>query len=192
VASQVLRNGFPGIWNRKFPHSEKTTYQALAIDLPNFRVNKCRGKVSLEMIMRGTLLLSVLNIKSSYSEKLEIVLEDSQSIPDTIQWWFGTNGCWRIRTYAIDHDIHVYKIGDSPQTTLEMANKNNLKNYGDLIKVQHVVRIVDCSDRSELEKEFGKIRLVANMEISGDGFAFWKPDDDAYWTKSMPVQETAQ
>jgi hypothetical protein len=142
--------------------------------------------------MRGTLVLTVLTIKSSYSQESEIALEDSKCIPDTIQWWFGTNGCWRIRTYAIDHDIHVYRIGDSPQTTLEMANKNNLKNYGDLIKVQHIVHFADCSNPSELETEFGKIGLVANMEISADGFAFWKPDDDAYWTKSTPAQERTE
>jgi hypothetical protein len=142
--------------------------------------------------MRGTLVLSVLTVKSSYSQELEIVLEGSQGIPDTIQWWFGTNGCWRIRTYAIDHDIHVYRIGDSPQTTLEMANKNNLKNYGDLIKVQHTIHFVDCTNPLELETEFGKIGLAAKMEISGDGFAFWKPDDEVYSTKSTPAQERTE
>ena len=79
--------------------------------------------------MRGFLVLAILSVKSSYSRELEIALDGKDDIPDTLQWWFGDGGCWRIRTYAMDHDIHAYVIGNSPQTTLELAKKNNLKNY---------------------------------------------------------------
>jgi hypothetical protein len=142
--------------------------------------------------MRGILVLAVLTVQSSYSQEIEIALEGSEGIPDTLQWWFGGSGCWRIRTYAIDHDIHAYKIGNSPQTTLEMANNNNLKNYGDVIEVQHTIHFVDCSNRLELEGEFGRIGLAPRMEIDGNGFAFWKPDDAVYSTKSTPVQEKTE
>jgi hypothetical protein len=142
--------------------------------------------------MRGILVLAVLTVQSSYSQEIEIALEGSEGIPDTLQWGFGSSGCWRIRTYAIDHDIHAYKIGNSPQTTLEMANKNNLKNYGDVIKVQHIIDFVDCTNRSELEAEFGRIGLGPRLEIDGDRFAFWKPDDAVYSTKSTPAQERTQ
>jgi hypothetical protein len=154
--------------------------------------SRVRGNVSWEMIMRGILSLAVLTIQSSYSQEIEIPLEDSESIPDTLQWWFGGNGCWRIRTYAIDHDIHAYEIGNSPQTTLEMANQNNLKNYGDVIKVQHVIHFVDCTNRLELEAEFGRIGLAPRIEIDRNRFVFWKPDDAAYSTKSTPVQKKNQ
>jgi hypothetical protein len=141
--------------------------------------------------MRGVLLLAVLTVRSSYSRNVEICLEDPEGVPDTLQWWFGSSGCWRIRTYAIDHDIHVFQIGNSPQTTLEMAKRNNLKNYGDLINVQHAIHFVDCANRLEREAEFGRVGLAPRLEIDNERarFVFWKPDDEVYSTKSAPGQE---
>jgi len=85
---------------------------------------------------------------------------------DTVQWWLGGGGCWRLRTYAIDHDIHSYKIGNSSQTTIELAQTNNQKNFGDIIKAHHVIHFVDCADPSELAAEFGRIGLCPRLEIS--------------------------
>ena len=83
--------------------------------------------------MRGILLLALLSVKSSYSREIEIPLENADDIPDTLQWWFGEGGCWRVRTYALDHDVHAYPVGNSLQTTVELAKKNNQDNYGDVI-----------------------------------------------------------
>jgi hypothetical protein len=44
--------------------------------------------------MHGILLLAILTVKSTYSRKIEIPLEDSDDVPDTLQWWFGERGCW--------------------------------------------------------------------------------------------------
>jgi hypothetical protein len=136
--------------------------------------------------MRGILLLAVLSVKGSYSLDLEIPLEGAEDIPDTLQWWFGAGGCWRIRTYALDHDIHAYQIGNSLQTTLELAKKNNRDNYGDIIERQDVIHFVDCANRLELEAEFGRIGLVPRVEVASGQFAFWKPDDAVYSTKCSP------
>jgi hypothetical protein len=136
--------------------------------------------------MRGVLLLAILSVKSSYSRELETALEDADDVPDTLQWWFGDGGCWRIRTYALDHDIHAYQIGNSLQLTLELARKNNYDNYGDIIKTQHVIHFVDCANFAELDAEFGRIGLVPRLEITANGFAYWKPDQADYSTKSKP------
>ena len=137
--------------------------------------------------MRGLLFLAVLSVKTSYSRNLELSVEGSNDVPDTLQWWFGARGCWRIRTYALDHDIHPYQIGNSAQTTLELAKKNNQKNYGDVIVAQHEIHFVDCANRGELEAEFGRISLVPRLELDAEGrFAFWKPDDGVYRTRSSP------
>ncbi len=136
--------------------------------------------------MRGILVLTILTIKSSYSENVELPLADQDDVPDTVQWWFGDGGCWRLHTYAIDHDIHTYKIGNSPQTTLELAQNNNRKNFGDVIKAHYVIHFVNCADPSELAAEFGRIGLCPRLEISSGRFAFWKPDDAVYSTKSRP------
>ena len=102
--------------------------------------------------MRGILFLAVLTVKSSYSRDIELSVEGLNDVPDTLQWWFGANGCWRIHTYALDHDIHAYQIGNSPQTTLELAKQNNQKNYGDVIAAQHVIhlRIVPIAESWKL------------------------------------------
>jgi len=136
--------------------------------------------------MRGILLLAVLSIKSSYSREIETSLDGTGDIPDTLQWWFGEGGCWRIRTYAMDHEIHGYRIGNSRQTTLELAKKNNLDHYGDIIKIQHALHFVDCANKVELQAEFGRIGLVPRVEIDASRFAFWKPDETEYLTKSTP------
>jgi hypothetical protein len=136
--------------------------------------------------MRGILLLAVLSIKSSYSREEEVPLEGADDIPDTLQWWFGDGGCWRIRTYALDHDVHAFQIGNSLQTTLELAKKNNQDNYGDIIATQHVIHFVDCANRLESEAEFGRIGLAARFQFDLSRFVFWKPDDAVYLTKSSP------
>jgi hypothetical protein len=136
--------------------------------------------------MRGILVLALLTVKSSYSRNLELAVSDANDVPDTVQWWLGGEGCWRLRTYAIDHDIHSYKIGNSSNATLELAQKNNQKNFGDIIKAQHVINFVDCADPSEVAAEFGRICLCPRLEISPGRFAFWKPDDAIYSTKSPP------
>lgn len=137
--------------------------------------------------MRGILVLAVLTIKSSYSQNLQLAVEDADDVPDTVQWWLGAGGCWRLHTYAIDHDIHTYKIGNLPQQdVLELAQTNNQKNFGDVIKAHHVIHFVNCADPSELAAEFGRISLCPRLEISPGRFAFWKPDEAVYWTKSTP------
>jgi hypothetical protein len=136
--------------------------------------------------MRGTLLLALLSVKSSYLREIETALENADDVPDTLQWWFGDGGCWRIRTYALDHDIHAYQIANSPQTTLELAKKNNRDNYGDIIRSQHLIHFLNCANPPELEAEFGRIGLVPRAEIVTAQFAFWKPDDAEYSTKSNP------
>ena len=135
--------------------------------------------------MRGILLLAVLSVKSSYSREEEIPLENADDIPDTVQWWFGEGGCWRIRTYALDHDVHACQVGNSLQTTLELAKKTNHDNYGDIIATQHVIHFVDCAN-VELEAEFGRIGLVPRLQFDLSRFVFWKPDEAVYLTKSSP------
>ena len=84
--------------------------------------------------MRGILVLAVLTIKSSYSQNVELAVTDADDVPDTVQWWLGAGGCWRLRTYAIDHDIHTYKIDNSSQATLELARTNDQRSLATSLK----------------------------------------------------------
>lgn len=134
--------------------------------------------------MQGTLLLAVLSIRSSYSQNLEGPAGLDEP-PATLQWWIGKDSAWRIRTFALDHDIHTYAVGFSPEI-LEIAAANNLKHYGAVTQSQHLLEFADCNDVAEVEIAFAEIGLPPNLEVAGDRFAFWKPDKARYRTQSVP------
>jgi hypothetical protein len=76
--------------------------------------------------MKGTLLLTILNIQSSCARDLEETVVDASCVPDTLQWWIGSEEAWRIRTYALDHDIHTYSIG---RTRVASGARNETEEY---------------------------------------------------------------
>ena len=55
-----------------------------------------------------TLVLAILTVESSYVQEIE---RPATRVPDTVQFWFAPESDWRIKTFAIDHDIHAYRIG---------------------------------------------------------------------------------
>jgi len=134
--------------------------------------------------MQGTLVLTILTVRSSYIQEIEEPLGDS-GVPDTIQWWIAPTGSWRIRTYAIDHDIHTHSVGGA-NNLRELALQNAQKHYGDVIRSQHVIELTDCLDRNETEHAFRAIGLEPRTEIAAGRFAFWKPDEGRYHTQSQP------
>jgi hypothetical protein len=69
---------------------------------------------------------------------------------------------------------------------VEFVKKNNQDNYGHVIAAQHLIHFVDCSNRGELEAEFGRIGLVPRLQFDLSQFVFWKPDDAVYLTKPSP------
>ena len=73
-----------------------------------------------------TLILAVLTVESSYLQEVE---RPTKNVPDTVQFWFTPDSQWRIKTFAIDHDIHVHRIGapgSEARLTAEFAT-NNIK-----------------------------------------------------------------
>jgi hypothetical protein len=134
--------------------------------------------------MQGTLVLTILTVQSSYIQEMEEPLGDSGA-PDTIQWWIAPTGSWRIRTYAIDRDIHTYSVGNA-YNLRELALENAQKHYGDVIQSQHVIELTDCHDGNETERAFRAIGLEPRVEIAAGRFVFWKPDERRYHTQSQP------
>jgi hypothetical protein len=138
--------------------------------------------------MQGTLVLTILSVQSSYRENVERPLVSGFDIPDTIQWWIAPNASWRIRTFGIDHDIHTYSLGNAEDGDadglVDLALSNAEKHYGDVIQSQHVIHLADSSDANEIESAFREAGLRSRIEIAPGRFAFWKPDDAPYETKS--------
>ena len=136
--------------------------------------------------MQGTLVLAILAVRSSYGQQIEVRLDDSKDIPDTLQWWIAASGAWRIRTYAIDHDIHTHQVDGKPDDLLVLASEGIRKHYDDVLGAEHVLQFSDCNDRSEVQAKLQAVGLEPRLEIAAGRFAFWKPDDLRYSTKTTP------
>jgi hypothetical protein len=136
--------------------------------------------------MRGTLVITILTIRSSYLRGFDESVRDGD-VADTIQWWIVPGDSWRIRTYAIDHDIHTQSIG-SGDGLQELALANAQKHYGDVIRSHHIVELADCLDPNETARAFEAVGLEPRIEVATGRFAFWKPDNARYQTQSEPVQ----
>ena len=135
--------------------------------------------------MRGTLLLAILSTKSSYIQEIEIPIDGTSDVPDTLQWWITPEVTWRIRTFALDHDIHTYEMRGLADA-IRLARANNEKNYGDIIAAQHQFDFADCTDKQETDAKLSAVGLEPRLEIAIGRFAFWKPDDAKYRTQSTP------
>ena len=135
--------------------------------------------------MQGTLVLTILTVQSSYLREIEVPLGNDSGPPDTIQWWIASTGSWRIRTYAIDHDIHTHFVGNADNFE-ELALRNAQEHYGDVIQSQHIVELTDFVDENETARAFRAAGLEPRVEIAVGRFAFWKPDEGRYHTQSQP------
>ena len=136
--------------------------------------------------MRGTLLLTILSTSSSYARQIEEPVHAPSDVPDTLQWWIAEHESWRIRTYALDHDIHTHALGPGIANLLELARTQTLKHFGDIIHARHEIEFVDCTDQVAVEKILREVGLAARLEVAPSRFAFWKPDDARYHSQSTP------
>jgi hypothetical protein len=61
--------------------------------------------------METVLVVFTLAIKSSYAQNVE--LDASAEEFDTVQFYYAGADCWRIKTFAVDQDVHVWNIEKS-------------------------------------------------------------------------------
>src|SRR5579862_1306894 len=132
------------------------------------------------------LVVALLSVESSYTGNLE---RPSHGVPDTVQFWFSPDADWRIKTFAIDHDIHVQKVGTrtTPQRlTPEAAVANTRKHYGDVISSLQTLEFADPHDTAAVSRILKSHNLHGTLEISPSGVAFYNPDSGHYRTQSVP------
>lgn len=133
-----------------------------------------------------TLIVAILTVESSYIQEVERPTKD---VPDTVQFWFAPDSQWRIKTFAIDHDIHVYRIdsGEKGQRlTTEFAQNNIKKTYGDVTAAVVVVEFPDPKNEGEVRRILDSYKLNGKLEAVKDGYYFYNPDRGDYRTKSKP------
>jgi hypothetical protein len=133
-------------------------------------------------------VLALLTVESSYIRGIE---QKTSGIPDTVQFWLASDAQWRIKTFAIDHDIHVYRFGEASSAraiTPERAEANIRRSYGDVvdsIKIIHFAKPHDAEASARTLRENG---LSGVLEMDAAGFAFYNPDGGRYATQSRPKQ----
>jgi hypothetical protein len=142
--------------------------------------------------MQGTLVLAILNVKSSYLREVEELVSGPLDVPDTVQWWIAADAAWRIKTFALDHDIHTHSIGVPKADLIRVAEDNTAKHYGDVINVRHLLHFVDVTNADEVAGVLRSADLAPRLEVAPGRFAFWKPDDAEYHTQSEPKKRAVE
>ncbi|MCK6472986.1 MAG: hypothetical protein L6R28_14680 [Planctomycetes bacterium] len=132
--------------------------------------------------MTSTLVLFFLQIQSSYAENREAPATEDRF--DTVQFYEGPSGCWRIKTFAMDQDVHVWSMGASVRNLVELARANTEKHYGDVLSEGYIVQSDDAVEG--LRQKLKEKGLPAHLEISDAGFLFWAPEGTRYRSKSRP------
>jgi len=134
-------------------------------------------------MMDTVLVLFILTIKSSYSRNLEVGATGHEF--DTVQFFCNGGDSWRIKTYAMDEDVHAWNIGKVADLAA-LARTNTEKHYGDVLAEAYVLR--SDSGLEGICAELAKRDLDAHLEASGAGFAFWAPEGTSYRSKSRPEE----
>jgi len=132
------------------------------------------------------LVVVLLTVESSYLQNLE---RPRDLVPDTVQFWFTAEVDWRIKTFAIDHDIHVHQIRTG-STARKFSPKDAVastrKNYGDVIETVLLLEIADPNDKGEVDRVLKAHHLEGTLEIGKSGVASYNPDHGQYRSQSNP------
>jgi hypothetical protein len=131
--------------------------------------------------METILVVFNLAVKSSYSRNVEVNASAEEF--DTVQFFYDGDDCWRIKTYAMDQDVHAWNIG-KVDDLVALARANTERHYGDVLTEGYILKSESGLDgiRTELVER----GLDPHLEIATAGFVFWAPEGTAYRSKSRP------
>lgn len=133
--------------------------------------------------MKDRLLLFKLTIKSSFKQNIEVAADNGF---DTLQFYIHEETIMRIRTYALDHDIHIHQVNlrdKSVAETMEMLIQTTKIHYGDAIEKEIELTFTDRAELQSLLKKEGLLTLVE----AGENYLYWKPDKEKYKNQSNPL-----
>ena len=139
--------------------------------------------MSPEPLSEPLLVVARLNVKSSYTGNRE---EPADEAFDTVQFYFPVESAdgWRIRTYAIDKDIHVHRfhgLRNHISDPIDYARGHIARVYDDVLDRLTVLRLSGdlAADAATPGLANGSVEYATQQ-----GFAFWNPDGSKYTTKS--------
>lgn len=132
--------------------------------------------------MKTTLVIFLLSVQSSYTDNTEIAA--TKDVFDTVQFFSANGTDWRIRTYALDQDVHIWSLGSNVDDFVALARANTEKHYGDVISEIYVIKTDE--DLEGVRRELDQRGLPPNLELAPLGAVFWAPPGTAYRSKSVP------
>jgi hypothetical protein len=132
--------------------------------------------------MKTVLVIFFLTVQSSYPDNTEDAA--TANAFDTVQFYSTDAGSWRIKTYAQDHDVHIWSLGGNVEDIVALAKSNTEKHYGDILRECHVIETEEGLEG--VRRELVKRGLPPNLEMPASGAVFWAPAGTRYRTKSAP------
>ncbi|WP_416763383.1 hypothetical protein ACNI65_12385 [Roseateles sp. So40a] len=133
--------------------------------------------------MTTQLILFRLSIRSSYAADTEE--EATEDSFDTIQFFSHEGAVWRIKTFAIDQDVHVWSMDVSEVDDLvELAVGNTESNYGDVLEEGYILN--SETGLEGLREQLAERDLDTHLNETSVGAVFWTPAGTSYKSKSRP------
>jgi len=131
------------------------------------------------------LIVGQLKTKGSYAKDIEYPADEHF---DTCQFFFDADSLWRIRTFAVDHDIHIHRVeGEGDATSkAEFAREHLESTYGDILARILTLDADTATPDLALNARLAAQSLQGHVVKTPHGFLFWNPDDAAYRTQSTP------
>lgn len=136
--------------------------------------------------MADILRIFTLTIASSYSRNKEV---SSPKTCDTLQFYAHNKQIWRIRTYALDHDIHIHQINmnnRSIEEVLTFLSDSTKEHYGDVVAHEYTLQLESTTDKKSAETFLAEHGLHPKLESTTD-YAFWNPDGGTYRSQTNPL-----
>jgi len=133
-----------------------------------------------------TIILVPLLVRGSYIEDREIRLEELEDNIDTLQWIINDDITFRIRTFALDYDIHIHKVGKADFDIVEYAIQSNHKYYGNIMHRQYAQILNNFPALTEGNELLESLGLPGEFRPLFDKYMYWSPDREEYFSQSRP------
>ena len=141
--------------------------------------------------MSCTLLIGLLTIQSSYIENVEHHAPQKAEA-DTVQFWIRTDKFWRIKTFALDHDVHINHWSGFSGDAIKLAKKNIETHFGDVLAHTYQFEFSECGVTDEVIQAFERAGLAPNFEAKLSNPIFWNPGTYSYRSISTPEDLSEQ
>jgi hypothetical protein len=131
------------------------------------------------------LVIGSLTIASSRADELE---RPASGTPDTVQFWITPSRRWKVRTFAVDHEVLAWDLGDlgsARDRPTEFALQHITTNYADVLASSQVVEISDPRDITVATRalaEHGLDGVLQRCEAADAEIWLWSPDGATYAT----------